>query len=133
MVLAADYPFMDVFWTMIIFFSWVVWIWLMVLLLSDIFRRDISGWAKAGWCVFLIVLPFVGTLTYLIAHGKGMTERRVKDQQVAQANFDDYVRTVAKDGGTAGSAGEIERAKQLLESGTIDQGEFEKLKAKALA
>jgi hypothetical protein len=130
MVLAADYPFMDVFWTMILFFSWVIWIWLMVMLLSDVFRRDISGWAKAGWCVFLIVLPFIGVLTYMIAHGKGMTERRVRDQQVAQASFDDYVRTVAKDGG---STGEIERARQLLESGTIDQGEFERLKAKALA
>jgi Phospholipase_D-nuclease N-terminal len=134
MVLAADYPFMDVFWTMILFFSWVIWIWMMVLILSDVFRRDdISGWAKAAWVVFMIVLPFVGVLIYLIAHGKGMTERRVKDQQVAQASFDDYVRTVAKDGGSAGSADEIERAKQLLESGTIDQGEFERLKAKALA
>jgi hypothetical protein len=130
MVLAADYPFMDVFWTMILFFSWVVWIWLMVLLLSDVFRRDISGWAKAAWCVFMIVLPFLGTLTYLIAHGKGMTERRVRDQQVAQASFDDYVRTVAADGG---STGEIERAKELLESGTINQAEFDRLKAKALA
>jgi Phospholipase_D-nuclease N-terminal len=130
MVLAADYPFMDVFWTMILFFSWVIWIWLMVVLLGDIFRRDISGWAKAAWCVFLIVLPFVGTLTYLIAHGKGMTERRVRDQQVAQADFADYVRNVAADGG---SAGEIERARELLQSGTIDQGEFERLKAKALA
>jgi Phospholipase_D-nuclease N-terminal len=134
MVLAADYPFMDVFWTMILFFSWVIWIWMMVLILSDVFRRDdISGWAKAAWVVFMIVLPFVGVLIYLIAHGKGMTERRVKDQQVAQASFDDYVRTVAKDGGSAGSASEIERAKQLLESGTIDQGEFERLKAKALS
>ena len=135
MVLAADYPFMDVFWTMIIFFSWVIWIWMMVLILSDVFRRDdISGWAKAAWVVFMIVLPFLGVLIYLIAHGKGMTERRVKDQQVAQASFDDYVRTVAaKDGGSAGAAGEIEQAKQLLEAGTIDQGEFERLKAKALA
>jgi hypothetical protein len=130
MVLAADYPFLDVFWTMILFFAWVAWIWVLVLLLSDVFRRDISGWAKAGWCVFLIVLPFIGTLTYLIAHGKGLTERRIRDQQVAQANFDDYVRKTVADGG---SAGEIQRAKELLESGTIDQAEFEKLKAKALA
>ena len=131
MVLAADYPFLDVFWTMIIFFSWVVWIWMMVLILSDVFRRDdISGWAKAAWVVFMIVLPFVGVLIYLIAHGKGMAERRVQDAQVSQANFDDYVRTVATDGG---SAGEIERAKQLLDSGAIDQTEFDRLKVKALA
>jgi energy-coupling factor transporter transmembrane protein EcfT len=130
MVRAADYPFMDVLWTMILFFCWVAWFWMLVLILSDVFRRDTSGWAKAGWSVFMIVLPFLGVLIYLIAHGKGMTERRVQDAQVSQANFDSYVRTVAADGG---SAGDIERAKQLLDSGTIDQGEFERLKAKALA
>ena len=125
-VFAADYPFLDVLWTMVIFFCWVVWIWMMILILSDVFRRDISGWAKAGWVAFLIVLPFLGALVYLIAQGKGMTERRIRDAQVSQANFDDYVRTVAADGG---SAGEIERAKALL----ITQPEFEQLKAKALS
>jgi hypothetical protein len=130
MVLAADYPFLDVFWTMILFFCWVAWIWMMVLILSDVFRRDISGWAKAAWCAFLIVLPFLGALIYLIADGKGMTERRVKDAQVSQASFDDYVRTVAADGG---STGEIARAKELLDSGAINEQEFERLKAKALA
>jgi len=130
MVLAADYPFLDVFWTMILFFCWVAWFWMLVLILSDVFRRDMSGWVKAAWCAFMIVLPFLGVFIYLIAHGKGMTERRVRDAQVSQANFDDYVRTVATDGG---SAGDIERAKQLLDSGTINQDEFERLKAKALA
>ena len=132
MVLAADYPFLDVFWTMIIFFSWVVWIWMMILILSYIFRRhDIGGWSKALWIVFMIILPFIGVLVYLIAHGKGMAERRAEDQKAAQASFDDYVRKTASDGG--GSVGEIERAKGLLESGTITQEEFERLKAKALA
>ena len=130
MVLAADYPFLDVLWTMILFFFWVAWIWMLILILSDVFRRDISGWAKAGWCVFLIVLPFLGALIYLIVHGKDLTERRVRDAQASQADFDQYVRTVASDGG---SAGEIERAKQLLDSGAINQTEFERLKAKALA
>ena len=129
-VFAADYPFLDVLWTMVIFFCWVVWIWMMILILSDVFRRDISGWAKAGWVAFLIVLPFLGALIYLITQGREMTERRVRDARVSQANFDDYVRSVAADGG---SAGEIQRAKDLLESGTITQAEFEKLKAKALA
>ena len=129
-VFAADYPFLDVLWTMVIFFCWVVWIWMMILILSDVFRRDISGWGKAGWVTFLIVLPFLGALVYLIAEGKQMAERRVRDTQVSQANFDDYVRTVAADGG---SAGDIERAKALLDSGTITQAEFEQLKAKALA
>ena len=115
---------------MILFFFWVAWIRMQILILSDVFRRDISGWAKAGWCVFLIVLPFLGALIYLIVHGKDLTERRVRDAQASQANFDQYVRTVASDGG---SAGEIERAKQLLDSGAINQTEFERLKAKALA
>ena len=129
-VFAADYPFLDVLWTMVIFFCWVCWIWMMILILSDVFRRDISGWAKAGWVAFLIVLPFLGALIYLITQGREMTERRVRDARVSQANFDDYVRSVAADGG---SAGEIQRAKDLLESGTITQAEFEQLKAKALA
>ena len=133
MVFAADYPFMDVLWTMIIFFCWVAWIWMMILILSDVFRRDMSGWGKAAWVVFLIVLPFLGALIYLIAEGKGMTERRIRDAQVSQANFDQYVRTVASDGGSAGSAGEIARAKELLDSGAITQEEFNQLKAKALA
>ena len=130
MVLAADYPFMDVFWTMILFFFWVAWIWMLILIFSDVFRRDISGWAKAAWCLFVLVLPFLGAFVYLIADGKGMAERRVREVQVSQANLDQHIRAVAADGG---SAGEIERAKQLLESGTINQTEFERLKAKALA
>jgi hypothetical protein len=130
MVLAADYPFMNILWTMILFFCWIAWFWMLILIVGDLFRRDVSGFAKAAWCVALIVLPFVGVLAYLIVDGKGMTERRVHDQQVAQADFNDYVRNVAADGG---SAGEIQRAKELLESGAIDQAEFETLKAKALA
>lgn len=127
---AADYPFLDILWTMIIFFCWVAWIWLLIVIFGDLFRRDISGFAKAAWVVALIVLPFLGTLIYLISQGNEMTERRIRDVQVSQANFDEYVRTVAADGG---SAGEIERAKALLESGTINATEFERLKAKALA
>jgi Short C-terminal domain/Phospholipase_D-nuclease N-terminal len=134
MVFAADYPFMDVLWTMIIFFCWVIWIWMLIVILSDVFRRrDKSGWGKAAWTVFLIVVPFLAALIYLIANHDGMTERRVKDAQVAQAQFDDYVRSVAANGGDGGAAAEIERAKGLLDSGTITQEEFEALKAKALA
>jgi hypothetical protein len=130
MVLAADYPFLDIFWTMILFFCWVAWIWMLIMIFSDVFRRDISGWAKAGWCLFVLVLPFLGAFVYLIANGSGLTERRVRDAQVSQANFDQHIRRVAADGG---SAGEIERAKQLLDSGAINQEEFERLKTKALA
>jgi general stress protein CsbA len=136
MVFAADYPFLDVLWTMILFFCWVAWIWLLIVIFSDLFRRhDTSGWAKALWIVFLIVLPFLGALVYIIANGKEMTERRVRDVQASQEQFDSYVRSVASEsgGGGGGAAGEIERAKQLLDSGAINQQEFEQLKAKALA
>ena len=132
-VFAADYPFLDVLWTMIIFFCWVAWIWLLIVIFGDLFRRDISGWGKAAWVVFLIVLPFLGTLIYLIAEGKEMTERRVRDVQASQEQFDSYVRSVATEGAGGGAAGEIERAKQLLDSGAINQEEFDRLKAKALA
>ena len=131
MVFAADYPLLDVFWTILLFFSWVVWIWMMVAILSDVFRRrDMSGWGKAAWTVFLIVLPFLGALIYLIANHDGMADRNLKQHQAAQAEFDDHVRSVATSGGPAA---EIGKAKALLDSGAIDQSEFEAIKAKALA
>ena len=131
MVIAADYPFLDVLWTMIIFFAWVVWIWMMIVILTDVFRRrDIGGWAKAGWCVFMIVLPFIGVLTYLISQHEAMAERRTKDIQEQQAVIDERIRSVAK---ADGPTSEIANAKQLLDSGAIDQAEFEQLKRKALA
>jgi Short C-terminal domain len=133
MVIAADYPFLDILWTMIIFFAWVIWIWILIVILTDVFRRtDIGGWAKAGWTVFLIVVPFVAALIYLIAQHDGMTERGLDRARAQQTQFDGYVRSVAADG-TGGAASEIEKAKQLLDSGVIDQSEFEALKAKALA
>jgi hypothetical protein len=128
---AADYPFLDVFWTMIIFFFWIAWIWMLILVFADIFsRRDISGWAKALWSVFVIVLPFLGVLIYLIANSDEMAERKIGQAQAQRAEFDDYVKTVATSGGPAA---EIDKAKQLLDSGAIDQSEFEAIKAKALA
>ena len=131
MVFAADYPFLDIFWTMIIFFSWVIWIWIVITVLVDVFsRHDTSGWGKAAWVIFVIVLPFLGVLIYLIANGKGMTERKQQQSQASRAEFDDYVKTVAASGG---AAGEIEKAKQLLDSGAITQQEFDAIKAKALA
>jgi Phospholipase_D-nuclease N-terminal/Short C-terminal domain len=134
MLFAADYPFMDVLWTMIIFFCWVIWIWMMIAILTDVFRRrDMSGWGKAAWVVFLIVLPFLGALIYLIANHDSMAERNIKQAQVQQAQMDDYVRSVATNGGEGGAAAEIEKAKKLLDSGAINQEEFEALKAKAIA
>jgi hypothetical protein len=131
MPIAADYPFLDILWSMIIFFVWVTWIWMMILILSDVFRRrDLSGWGKAGWTFFLIVLPFLGALIYLIAQSDGMAERRAQDAQGQRAQMDDYVRSVA---GSGGPAAEIDKAKQLLDTGAINQTEFDALKAKALA
>ncbi len=130
-LLAADYPFLNIFWTMIIFFTWVCWIMLVFRVFADLFRQhDKSGWAKAAWCVFVIVVPFLAVLIYLIAHSKDMAERKARDSQAARSEFDNYVKTVAAPGGPAA---EIEKAKALLDSGAIDQAEFEALKAKALA
>jgi hypothetical protein len=131
MVIAADYPFLDILWTMVIFFAWVIWIWMVVGILTDVFRRrDIGGWAKAAWTVFLIVLPFLGALVYLIAQHDKMAERRVRDVQAQQAMVDDHIRELA---GPGRPAGEIADAKQLLDSGAIDKVEYEQLKRRALA
>jgi hypothetical protein len=133
MVIAADYPFLNILWTMIIFFAWVVWIWTMIIILTDVFRRrDIGGWAKAGWTVFLIVLPFLGVLAYLISQHDKMADRSAEEARGQQAQFDQYVKSVAGNGG-GGAAAEIDKAKQLLDSGAITQPEYEALKAKALA
>jgi Short C-terminal domain/Phospholipase_D-nuclease N-terminal len=130
MVFAADYPFMDVLWSMIIFFFWVIWIWIVITVLVDIFRRhDIGGFAKAAWVIFVVILPWLGVLVYLIAQHDGMRERSVKQAQAQQQAFDDYVRDAAGSGATA----EIAKAKELLDAGTITQEEFDALKAKALA
>ena len=131
MVIAADYPFLDVFFTMILFFFWVAWIWTLISVLGDVFRRhDISGWGKAGWMLFLIVVPFLGVLVYLIAHGQDMAQRDLERHQAAQAQVDDYVKSVARSGG---AAAEIDKANALLQSGAITQAEFDGIKAKALA
>ena len=131
MPIAADYPFLNILWSMIIFFLWVAWIWVLILILSDVFRRhDLSGWGKAGWTFFLIVLPFLGALIYLITQSDKMAERRAQDVQGQRAQMDDYVRSVA---GSGGPAAEIDKAKQLLDSGAINQTEFDAIKAKALA
>jgi hypothetical protein len=130
MLIAADYPFLDLLWTMLIFFLWVIWFWLLIMVFADIFRRhDISGWGKALWLIFVIILPFLGVFIYLIAEGGKMSERDVQRRHAAQSQFDDYVRTTA---GGGGAAAEIERAKGLLDSGAITQQEFDAIKAKAL-
>ena len=128
---STSYPFLDILWTTLIFFAWVIFIWIAVTVLIDVFRRhDISGWVKALWVIFVVILPWIGVLVYLIVNHDGMSERRAKDVQQSQQQFDDYVRRTA---GSGGPAAEIEKAKQLLDSGAITQQEFDAIKAKALA
>jgi hypothetical protein len=131
MILATSYPFLEVFWTMLIFFAFIVWIWILITVLADIFRRhDTSGFAKVAWIIFIIVLPYLGVFVYLIAEHKGMTERAVKHQHDAQTQFDQYVQSVAAKGDPTE---QIAKAKQMLDNGTITQIEFDQIKQKALA
>ncbi len=130
-MLAADYPFLDILWTMLIFFLWVIWFWLLITVFIDIFRRrDTSGFSKVIWCIFVILLPFLGVFIYLIMNSDGMAERNIQKAQAQQAQFDQYVKTTA---GSGGAAAEIEKAKGLLDSGAITQAEFDAIKQKALA
>ena len=131
MPIAADYPFLDVLWTMLIFFAWVIWFWLLITVFADVFRRhDIGGGAKTLWIIFVIVLPFLGVFIYLISQGNGMNERNVKQVEKAQEQSEAYIRSVATSSG--GAADQIEKGKALLDSGAITQAEFDALKAKAL-
>ena len=130
-MVASDYPFLDVFWSMLIFFLWVAWIWLLITILTDVFRRhDLSGWGKALWVIFVIILPFLGVLIYMIVESKGMAERNIQTQRQYQQMADDHIRTVA---GGSDPAEQIAKAKQLLDSGAISADEYAALKAKALA
>jgi hypothetical protein len=107
MLIAADYPFMDVFWSILIFFLWVAWLLILFRVFADIFRRhDIGGWGKAAWCVFVILLPFLGVFIYLIAEGNNMAQRDMQQSAAARAEMDEYIRSVAASqppaGGTQG-------------------------------
>jgi hypothetical protein len=125
------YQFGQVMWTMLIFFCWVLFFWLLFAVFGDLFRRhDISGWGKAGWSIFVIFLPFLGCFIYLITQGTHMAERNVKQVQQAQAQMDSHIQSVA---GTGDPASQISQAKALLDGGAISQAEFDQLKAKALA
>jgi hypothetical protein len=126
-----DWSLLDVFWAICIFFAWVLWFWLLITVFPDLFRRhDLSGGMKTLWVVFVIVLPFLGVFFYLIIQGRHMAERNAAQAQAARTEMDAYVRSAA---GAGGPAAEIEKAKQLLDSGAITQAEFEALKAKTPA
>jgi hypothetical protein len=130
-IASSSYPFLEVFWTMLIFFAFVIWIWILIGVFADLFRRhDTSGFAKVLWIVFIVLLPYLGVFVYLIAEHRGMAERTVKHQQTAQKEFDQYVQSVATQGDPTE---QITKAKQLLDGGTISQAEFDAIKQKALA
>jgi hypothetical protein len=127
----ATYSFGDVMWTMFVFFAWILFFWMLFGVFGDLFgRHDISGWAKAGWTVFVIILPFLGIFVYLISQGKGMGERAQQRAQSQQAQVDNYVRSVASSGSPTE---EIAKGKELFDSGAISQAEYDQLKARALA
>ena len=131
MLLAADYPVLGVFWSMLIFFVWIAWFMLLFHIIGDVFRRrDATGAKKTLWCIFLLFVPFLGTFVYLIVNGDDMARRRIEEAEAARSQMDEYVRTTA---GSGGAAAEIEKAKGLLDSGAITQTEFDAIKAKAIA
>jgi TRAP-type C4-dicarboxylate transport system permease small subunit len=130
LITASSYPFLNVLWDILIVFAWILFIWVAIVVFTDIFRRrDISGWVKALWVVLIVILPWIGVLAYLIFNHDGMADRNEKASKATQASFDEYVRHAA---GKGGPAGEIETAKKLLDSGTITQAEFDAIKARAL-
>jgi hypothetical protein len=131
MVVATSWTFGQLMWSMLVFFTWILFFWMLFAVIGDIFRRhDIGGWGKAGWIIFTVCLPFLGIFVYLIANSKGMAERNMRQVQEAQASTDAYIKTVA---GTADPAATIEKGHALLEKGAITPAEFEQLKASALA
>jgi Phospholipase_D-nuclease N-terminal/Short C-terminal domain len=131
MPFAADYPFLEVLYTLLIFFFWVAFFWLLITVAIDVFRRrDIGGGKKALWLIFMLFVPFVGVFVYLIVNHDEMAQRNLEQAKAERAQFDEYVKATA---GAGGAASEIDKAKQLLDSGAITQAEFDAIKAKALA
>jgi hypothetical protein len=129
-VLAYDYPLLGVFWTMLEIFLFVIWIWLLIMVFADIFRsRDMGGFAKAIWVIFVIILPFLGVFVYLIARGGKMHERAMEQAQQQDQAFQEYVQQAA---GTTSAADQVAKLADLKASGAITEEEFQAGKAKAL-
>ncbi|MGZ4649531.1 MAG: SHOCT domain-containing protein [Kineosporiaceae bacterium] len=128
----SSYPLLDVMWTMLVFFCWILWFWCLFTVYGDLFRRrDIGGWGKTGWVLLTLLVPFIGVFIYLIAEGRAMAERSVEQAKLQRAQMDEYVRSVAATSGD-GSA-QIGKAKELFDSGAITADEYEALKRKVLA
>jgi ABC-type multidrug transport system fused ATPase/permease subunit len=131
-MIASSYPVLDAFLTMLYFFLFIIWIWLLIMVFVDIFRsRDLGGWGKALWAIFVIVLPFLGVFVYLIARGGKMHERAAQQAAEQQAAFDDYVRSTA--GGSGDTASQLQKLADLKSQGVINDAEFEAQKSKLLA
>ena len=130
-MLAADYPFLDVMWSMLVFFCWIIWIWLLITVFADIFRRhDIGGGAKTLWIIFAILLPFLGVFIYLIARGHGMADRAIAQQKQSEQAFQAYVRETAAAGDPAD---QLAKLADLHDKGKLTDEEFAAQKAKVLA
>jgi hypothetical protein len=130
-MIASSYPFLEVFWTMLIFFAFVIWLWILFTVFTDIFRRrDISGFVKAIWIIFVIIVPYLGVFVYLIAEHTGMTERTIAAKQTSEAQFTEYVQSAVD---ASDPTEQITKAKKMLDSGVITEAEFVQLKQKALA
>ncbi|MEQ8438938.1 MAG: SHOCT domain-containing protein [Ilumatobacter fluminis] len=130
-MLAYDYPLLGLFWTMLMVFLWVAWLFLLFRIFADIFRSDMGGWSKALWSLFVIFLPFLGVLVYIIANGDDMRKRDIETMQQNEAAFRSYVQDAAGSGG--GTATELAKLAELRDSGVLSPEEFEAQKAKLLA
>ena len=130
---SSSYPLLNVFWTMFEFFVWIIWIWLLVMVFFDIFRsHDLSGWAKALWFLFVLIIPLVGVLVYLIVRGGSMHERSVRQAQHQDEAFRHYVQQAAADS-PASTADQLTKLADLRDRGVISAEEFDREKQKLLA
>jgi len=130
---AAEYPLLSVFLWMLWFFLFVLWIWLLITILIDLFRdHELGGWAKAGWVIFLIFLPFLAVLIYLIARGKGMAERHMKQAANQQQQMDEYIRETAGTAGDQDPADQLAKLADLKNQGAISDDEYQKMKDKVI-
>ncbi len=131
-MLAYDYPILGLFWTMLMVFIWVAWIFLVFRIFIDIFRSDdLGGWGKALWSIFVIILPFLGVFVYLIARGHSMSERDLAEAKASDAAMQEYIRQAA--GTSTGTADELTKLKELHNQGVLTDDEFAQQKAKLLA